>query len=124
VARSANSCAASCGIAACIVEFVLPPWRRASRRFTFRVVATFSAGSQITAAMDDLEASPSTRPWLAHAQADHACMHHAREHAGDRELACDLIAHAFATYGELGMHLHADRLTSPVDTTPPRAIER
>ena len=64
------------------------------------------------------------RPWLAHAQADHARMLQARGHAGDRESAVDLIALARTTYRELGMHVHAERLTSLVDTRPPRATDR
>ena len=72
----------------------------------------------------ELDRRTGARPWLAHAQADHARMLQARGHAGDRELALDLIAHACATYRELGMHLHAERLTSLVDTTQPPAAER
>ena len=71
----------------------------------------------------EMDARTGARPWLAHAQANHARMLQARGDAGDRELARDLIAHACATCRELGMHLHAERLTSLVDTTTPRATE-
>jgi DNA-binding SARP family transcriptional activator len=43
------------------------------------------------------------RPWLAHAQQDYARMLLARARTGDRERALALIAHALATYRELGM---------------------
>ena len=51
-----------------------------------------------------LNSSMGARPWLAHTQHDYARMLHARNKAGDRQHAVDLIRHAFTTYRELGMN--------------------
>jgi hypothetical protein len=52
------------------------------------------------------------RPWLAHTQSDYARMLLARNHAGDRERALELIEDALATYRELGMDDWAQRASA------------
>jgi eukaryotic-like serine/threonine-protein kinase len=49
------------------------------------------------------------RPWLAHTQHDFARTLQARNGAGDRERARELLALALATYRELGMETYAAR---------------
>jgi DNA-binding SARP family transcriptional activator len=48
------------------------------------------------------------RPWLAHAEQEYARMLLARARTGDMERALALIAHALATYRELGMDSWAE----------------
>ena len=56
----------------------------------------------------EMNASMATRPWVAHTQEDYARMLLARDRAGDRKKACELITTALATYRELGMMSWAD----------------
>jgi DNA-binding SARP family transcriptional activator/tetratricopeptide (TPR) repeat protein len=51
----------------------------------------------------DMNARMGARPWVAHTQDDYARMLLARDEAGDRERALELIGEALATYRELGM---------------------
>ena len=50
-----------------------------------------------------LNARMGARPWLAHTQHDYARVLHARNQAGDRQHAVDLISSALSTYREMGM---------------------
>ena len=54
------------------------------------------------------------RPWLAHTQEDYARLLLKRDAPGDRERADELMAHAIATYRELGMTGPLARVESTV----------
>jgi DNA-binding SARP family transcriptional activator len=54
------------------------------------------------------ERTMGARPWLAHTQQDYARMLLARSETDDRERALALIAHALATYRELGVESWAE----------------
>jgi hypothetical protein len=54
------------------------------------------------------EQTMGARPWLAHTQQDYARMLLARSETDDRDRALALIAHALATYRELGMESWAE----------------
>jgi DNA-binding SARP family transcriptional activator len=56
----------------------------------------------------EVNASIGTRPWVAHTQNDYAAMLLARNEAGDRKRARELIRQALTTYRELGMQNWAD----------------
>jgi hypothetical protein len=47
------------------------------------------------------------RPWLAHTQRDYARMLLARDEAGDREHAQQLLDQALTTYRQLDMKIYA-----------------
>jgi tetratricopeptide (TPR) repeat protein len=55
------------------------------------------------------------RPWLAHTQFDFASMLLARDAAGDRGRAGELLTEAISTYEELGMGVWADRARALAD---------
>jgi len=56
------------------------------------------------------------RPWLAHTQDDYGQLLLHRGHPADRKRARELMGSALATYRELGMKPHADRLALSRDS--------
>jgi hypothetical protein len=75
-----------------------------------------ATGGQVEAAAQHFEdalernARMGARPWLAHTQDDYGQLLLQHGRPADRERARELIGSALATYRELGMKPHADRL--------------
>ena len=74
-----------------------------------------------------------TRPWVAHAKADHARVLLTRQAPGDREHARDLLREALAIHEQLGMTASADSVAALLEetaapplrearSTPPRGV--
>jgi DNA-binding SARP family transcriptional activator len=70
------------------------------------------------------ERTMGARPWLAHTQQDYARMLLARAQTGDGERALALIAHALATYRELGMESWAQNASNLEQLLRVRATPR
>jgi tetratricopeptide (TPR) repeat protein len=64
----------------------------------------------------EMNARMGARPWLAHTQDDYARMLLARNQAGDRERALELLTEAVSTYQELGMESWAQAATALTQT--------
>ncbi|MBI3800503.1 MAG: AAA family ATPase, partial [Deltaproteobacteria bacterium] len=60
-----------------------------------------------------MNARMEARPWLAHTQQQYATMLLARDQAGDRDKAVELLKAALITARELGMHALEERIAAP-----------